>query len=239
MTRQKRWRVWQWNWLSTASRFPTTVHRSCVTTIGSFFVIDQLINGAEPIANALRVMLTWADIKVRESDGKNRGPIVDAIHELAGGDDDDAAAWCARAVVASWTVGGWAAGKVLDPKISTSGSVFYLMHSTMNRAPEQVILADLVKDPVAEIPVGSAMIRYTVRPEHKGVKFGDLKRRMTHKGHTETVVKVYPNGNLDTVGGNTDSDDGRDGDGVYLHSRRYNIAEERVVGFVVPRWVDA
>jgi hypothetical protein len=202
-------------------------------------MIDQLVEGSEPAANAVRVMYAWDAMEVRESDGKNRGPIVDAIHELAGGDDDDAAPWCARAVRAAWIVGGWAACKVIDPKISTSGSVFYLLHSTMNRAPDQVILSDLVKDPVAEVPVGSAMIRYTVRPEHKGVKFGDLKRRMTHKGHTEIVVKVYPNGDLDTVGGNTDSDDGRDGDGVYLHSRRYNIAEERVVGFVVPRWVDA
>ena len=77
-----------------------------------------------------------------------------------------------------------------------------------------------------------------LKREHRGVRFGDLRRKMTEKGHTEIVVKVYPNGDLDTIGGNTDSDTARDGDGVYFHSRRYNIAEERVVGFVVPRWVD-
>ena len=202
-------------------------------------MIDRLIKGAEPAALAVRTMYAWDAMEVRESDGQNRGPIVDMIHALAGADPRDAAPWCARCVHAAWRVGGWASGKVIDPRISTSGSVFYLLHTTINRAPEQTILTADITDPVAQVPVGAAMIRYSIKREHRDVKIADLKRKMTEKGHTEIVVKVYPNGDLDTIGGNTDSDTARDGDGVYFHARRYNISETRVVGFVVPRWVSA
>lgn len=186
---------------------------------------------------ALATMLAWAQEGVRESDGPNRGPVVDAIHELAGGDDEDAAAWCARAVQAAWRIAGWATLQRLDPAVSRSGSVFYLLHETHKRAPELCILSHDVTFPTAEIKPGDAMIRYSVAPEFLDVPVWERKRSMTKSAHVELVVRVHPDGWLDTVGGNTDADDARDGDGVYLHRRRYSINEPRVVGFVRPRFL--
>lgn len=187
--------------------------------------------GNAPLLSVL-VMRSWAGLKVRESDGKNRGPVVDAIHELAGGDDADAAAWCARAVVAAWTVAGWATQQDIDPRISRSGSVFHLMHQTARKAPGQVILAADVTDPVGQIRPGDAMIRYEVIDPTK-----PLTRDNTESGHTEIVQRVYPDGRLDTVGGNTGSQFERDGDGVYIHKGLYRVGEKRVVGFVRPLFV--
>lgn len=215
--------------------------------------LERLIEAAtfghdpSPIV-AVTIAQSFADQGVRESDGQNRGPVVDAIHELSeaaggSGDKEDAAAWCARFVNVCWYLGGLATGQKVDPDVSRSGSVFYLMHSTHNRAPELVTRVDsdeaiaALGDVTKAIRPGDALIRYEMRPEHAGVSFKDRKRRQTHKGHTEIVVRVYDNGDLDTIGGNTDHDTAREGNGVFFHSKRYSIHEDRVVGFVRPRFV--
>jgi len=193
---------------------------------------------------ATLTMTSWAAERVRESDGKNRGPVVDAIHEIAGGDDEDAAAWCARAVQAAWRIAGWATGQALDPRISRSGSVFHLLHTTFRRIPSCALRCDhigadtpvdAVEAFVRDLRPGDALIRYSMRSGFEGVAFAERKRSMTHLGHTEIVVATYADGYVDTVGGNTRGDtDSRDGDGVYVHRRMYCVREERVVGFVRP-----
>lgn len=213
-------------------------------------MISRLIKSfrASAALGAVLVMRSWAAMKVRESDGQNRGPVVDAIHELSeaaggSGDKEDAAPWCARAVNVSWYLAGLCTFQEVDPKISRSGSVFYLMHSTYKRAPELVTLVnskeaiEALGDPTKAIKPGDAMIRYSIRDGHEGVPFDELKRKMTELGHVEIVQKVYADGTLDTVGGNTDHDTAREGNGVFVHRKRYSIHEERVVGFVRPRFI--
>ncbi len=197
---------------------------------------------------ALLVMRSWAAMKVRESDGQNRGPVVDAIHELSeaaggNGDKEDAAPWCARAVNVAWYLAGLCTFQRVDPVVSRSGSVFYLLHSTFRRAPELVIfvntkeaiegLGDLTK----VIKPGDAMIRYTVKDRYRDVPFDELERKMTESGHVEIVQKVHKDGTLDTVGGNTDHDTAREGNGVFVHRGRYSVHEDRVVAFVRPRYL--
>ena len=197
---------------------------------------------------AVTIAQSFADQNVRESDGQNRGPVVDAIHELSeaaggSGDKEDAAAWCARFVNVCWYLGGLATGQRVDPAVSRSGSVFYLMHSTHKRAPELVTRVDSLKaidelgTVTKAIRPGDALIRYEMKPEHAAVDFDDRTRRQTQKGHTELVVRVYEDGTLDTIGGNTDHDTAREGNGVFFHSKRYSIHEDRVVGFVRPRFL--
>lgn len=193
---------------------------------------------------ATLTMHSWAAERVRESDGKNRGPVVDAIHEIAGGDDEDAAAWCARAVQAAWRIAGWATGQALDPRISRSGSVFYMLHTTLRRLPSSALRCDHIgaytPDHAVEaftraLRPGDALIRYSMRSGFDGVAFDERKRSMTHKGHTEIVLATYADGCVDTIGGNTRGDtDSRDGDGVYVHRRLYSVRDPRVVGFVRP-----
>jgi hypothetical protein len=193
---------------------------------------------------AVSTMLSWAAEEVREDEGKNRGSVVDAIHEIGYGDDEDAAPWCARAVQAAWRIAGWSTMQRLDPRISRSGSVFYMLHSTFERIPSCALRCDYIgtdtSDDVVEafcerLRPGDALIRYSMKPEFEDVLFESRRRSQTHKGHTEIVSNIYPDGFVDTVGGNTMSQtDSRDGDGVFIHSRMYNVREERVVGFVRP-----
>lgn len=203
------------------------------------------LNECAPLL-ACATMLSWADMGVREEKGKNRGQVVDAIHELAGaarftrgGSDSDADGepWCARAVVAAWYVAGLATRQDISRDVSLSGSVFYMLHSTYNANRKLVVLAADVTDPMRQILPGDALCRYTMRPGFEHVPFEERKRSMTTGTHVEMVTRVYEDGFVDTVGGNTDSDDARDGDGVYLHRRRYSIHQDRVVGFVRPAWV--
>lgn len=199
--------------------------------------------GVDPApALAASIAEGFALYGVRESDGQNRGPVVDAFHELSeaaggSGDKEDAAPWCARFVTACWFLAGIATLQRVDAAVSRSGSVFYMLHSTFNRAPELVLLTEDIRDVVHDVRPGDALIRYERARGAERVPFADLTRKDTHRGHTELVLRAYADGTLDTVGGNTDSGDSRDGDGVYFHSRRYSIDEERVVGFVRPRFV--
>ena len=205
-------------------------------------IVDGLHSSA-PLLATLTIQ-SWAAEGVRESDGKNRGPVVDAIHEIAGGDDEDAAAWCARAVQAAWRIAGWATGQALDARISRSGSVFYLLHTTHRRLPSSALRCEHIgsKTPgevveafTRDLRPGDALIRYTVRPGFEGVPFEGRERSMTHLGHTEIVCATYSDGYVDTIGGNTRGQtDSRDGDGVYLHRRMYSVRDPRVVGFVRP-----
>lgn len=196
---------------------------------------------------AVRVMQAWAAEGVREDEGSNRGSVVDAIHEVGYGDDDDAAPWCARAVQAAWRIAGWSTLQRLDSRISRSGSVFYMLHSTHDRLPRAVLLCEHIdeKTPdgtlqlfMQQLQPGDALIRYSMLPEHEGTPFDKRTRAMMHKGHTEIVSRVYDDGRVDTVGGNTASQtDARDGNGVFAHSRLYSVRESRVVGFVRPIFV--
>jgi hypothetical protein len=205
-------------------------------------IIDSLHSNAALLSTL--TMQSWAVEGVRESDGQNRGPVVDAIHEIAGGDDEDAAPWCARAVQAAWRIAGWATGQALDSRISRSGSVYYMMHTTHRRLPSSALRCDHIGSQTPDKAVeaftldlrpGDALIRYTMRPGFKDVPFAKRERSMTHLGHTEIVCGAYSDGYVDTIGGNTRGQtDSRDGDGVYVHRRMYSIRDPRVVGFVRP-----
>lgn len=212
-------------------------------------MLAKLISQARALAPLISVLVlrSWAAMKVRET-RQNRGPVVDAIHELAeaaggSGDKEDAAPWCARAVVVAWYIAGLATFQRVDPVVSRSGSVFYLLHSTFRKAPELVVMVNTpaaiekLGDPVKAILPGDAMIRYDRVRGNEGVSFEELTRSMTTNAHTELVQRVYPDGTIDTVGGNTDSDTGRDGNGVFVHRKRYSIHEARVVAFVRPRFI--
>lgn len=195
----------------------------------------ELLSKFIPNTLALNVMKSWVKLKVREEDGKNRGSIVDAIHELADGDDEDAAAWCMRAIMAACVTAGWASGTKLDPRISTSGSVHKQWLRTFKAFPEICVWAKDVTDPVAQIRPGMVMIRYELVDVAKGHVEGNAKL-----GHTEMVSAVYSDGSFDTIGGNTGSGsnaDAREGDGVYEKSKHYSLKDKRVVGFWMPRFV--
>lgn len=204
--------------------------------------IIKNIHASAPV-NAMMAMRSWAFEGVREDEGSNRGSTVDAIVETGYGEAESGDPWCARAVQAAWRIGGWVTGQQMHSGISKSGSVFYMLHSTYKAIPVQVLLcnydmtAQQVERFAAKLLPGDAMIRYTIKPEFVDVPFDDLKRSMTHKGHVEILQGARPDGTLDTVGGNTDSDTSRDGDGVYCHEGRYNIKEQRVVGFVRPLYI--
>jgi len=210
-------------------------------------VISSIIDNFRASANvhALMVMQSWVDIKVREDEGSNRGSVVDAIHEIGYGDDEDAAPWCARAIQAAWRTAGWATRQHVDPRISKSGSVFYLLHTTWGRLPSAVLRCDHIgpdtPDDVvdafcARLTAGDALIRYSVRPEHADVAFDDLTRKMTHKGHAEMVERSYTDGSgdVDTIAGNTIHRQEREGNGVFRHERLYSVRDANVVGFVRP-----
>lgn len=195
---------------------------------------------------AVNVMRSWAAANVREEAGQNRGQVVDAIHELAGaarftrgGSDSDADGepWCARAVVAAWYVAGLSVFRDIDRDVSLSGSVFYMAHSTFNADRSLVLLASDVTDPAEQIMPGDALIRYTMKAGHESVPFAKRKRSMTTGTHVELVKLAHADGRIETIGGNTNGADAREGNGVFEHPDTYRLDQDRVQAFVRPRWV--
>jgi len=180
----------------------------------------------------LQTMRSWAALDVREDKGKNRGWIVDAIHNICKDDPANQSAWCMQAVIAACAIAGWVSGTMLDPRISTSGSVHKQWLRTVERAPELCVWASNVTNPMEQLRPGMVMIRYELINTALGHIEGNAKN-----GHTEIISRVYPDGAFDTIGGNTNGADAREGDGVYEKVKHYSLNDKRVVGFWLPRFV--
>lgn len=165
---------------------------------------------------ATRVGMTWAAMDVREEAGSNRGRWVDAIVEIGGGDDDDAPAWCMYFVWACWHVACLSLGLELVSR--TSGSVI----SSWHRATDGERVDG---DPIA----GDILCRVRSVDDLAGVLAGGWA-----PGHAEIVIRTRADGVIETVGGNTFSEDGAEGDGVYIHRQTYTRNDPRLLGFIRP-----
>lgn len=192
----------------------------------------EILSKFIPNSIMLNTLKSWVRDGVREERGKNRGWVVDAIHNLCKDDPANASAWCMQAVIASCIIAGWATGTKLDPRISQSGSVHRQWLRTYAEAPELCVWAKNVSDPETQLKPGMVMIRYELVDPSKGHVEGNAKN-----GHTEVISRVYPDGAFDTIGGNTNISNSREGDGVYEKIRSYSLADTRVIGFWTPKFV--
>lgn len=190
----------------------------------------QAIRRNAPLLVAV-VMRALAAMKVRETGGKNRGPMVDAIHLLGYG-EPDGQPYCARSVHAALVIVGLVTFSRPDPRIAKTGSVHKLWLRTLRDAPELCTWAKNVSDPLKQIRPGDIMIRYELASESRGHVEGNAVN-----GHTEVVTRVYEDGSFDTTGGNTGSQFERDGEGFFDHVKLYSLRDKRVVGFIRPAFV--
>lgn len=179
---------------------------------------------ANPGVHAALTMRTWAAMRVRETRA-NRGRWVDPIISLAGGDPGDAPAWCAYAAWSAWHVAAMALGMRVTSRTSGSVAQSWLLQAG---TPGQIHIDD-VRSGKVKLQPGDIYIRTRSAADTATVHAG---RRAL--GHAEIVIRDCGDGWLHTAGGNTDSGDSRDGDGVHDKPRGIRLDDPRLVGFVRP-----
>jgi len=164
---------------------------------------------------AVLVARSFALMQVRER-GSNRGRWVDAIVEIGGGDDEAAGAWCAYFGWACWHIAALALGCRVTSR--TSGGVVRSWH----RATEA--------ERIYQTPRPGDLMCIVRNPAHLSA----VRQGQTVPGHMEIVRRVYGDGSLDTIGGNTTGGDSAEGDGVYIHRKVYTLSDPRLIGFIRP-----
>lgn len=161
------------------------------------------------------VARSFALMDVREH-GHNRGRWVSAIIRLGGGDDDDQPAWCAYFGWACWHIAAIATGQRVVT--ATSGGV---ARSWLKATEDERIL---------QTPRPGDLMCIVRDPAHLSA----VRAWHTVPGHMEIVRRVYGDGTLDTIGGNTTGGDSAEGDGVYEHRGTYRLDDPRLIGFIRP-----
>jgi hypothetical protein len=180
-------------------------------------VIAQALQTLQRAPGVLAVLVarSFALMRVRER-GSNRGRWVDAIVQIGGGDDEAAGAWCAYFGWACWHIAALALGYRVASH--TSGGVV----RSWLRATED--------ERIYQTPQPGDLMCIVRRAEHlSAVRAGN-----TVPGHMEIVRRVYGDGSLDTIGGNTTGGDSAEGDGVYMHQGVYRLDDPRLIGFIRP-----
>jgi hypothetical protein len=165
---------------------------------------------------------SMAKMGVREDSGSNRGRWVDAIIEMAGGDDSDAPAWCAYFCWAMWYQACIALGLELDCK--TSGGVLRSWHDN----PNHQIRVEDVRSGRMTLEEGDIMIRVRDDAHTRAAKDGGI-----FYGHAELVVAQKGEW-IHTIGGNTNNGDSAEGDGVFEKPQGIRLSDKRLVGFLRP-----
>jgi hypothetical protein len=154
---------------------------------------------------AVDVALT--QVGVREQGGRNRGPEVDEYIRAVGLDPTKGSyPWCAAFV--SWCVAQAAnhnqiaSGRAGPPAlpIELSAGVFDMLRRNTRLKRER------------PQPGYAFVLDYGVRENPDGSKH--------RPGHIGFVIQAMPNGTLETVEGNTNAAGSREGDGVYVRTRK-------------------
>lgn len=200
--------------------------------------LEHWYDRTDPAQEACRVFVGWAMDRVREA-RQNRGALVDEIIRDGGGRPADAPPWCVYAVQAAWSIGARRLGLEVDrSRIRSTGSTWRLSHLSH---PDQVRWREdwrSTSDIASWLRPGDCLIRYSLR-RHVGERWerSQIERSDTYSGHVELVLHCDTDGWLVTVGGNTDDQRSREGNGVHLHWGRYTLDDDDVQGFVRPRFL--
>lgn len=177
-----------------------------------------------PYLLAYATMDSWARRGVKES-SHNAGRDVSAIIQSGGGDPDERPAWCAYAACDAWIRGCDAAG--VRPDFVTSGGCARLWH----RNPTLQITIDQVRSGQVVLRPGDIYIRG--RDAAAGARIRNGGTDLGHCGLTRVLRKDLW---ISTAEGNTDSEDSREGDGVYRKIKGVSLDDPRLVGFIRPKW---